>query len=273
MNQKIISVALLACVSGMTHIAVHFAVAAPQEPNPSVEHDEPHHTPLEELQVVSGVVASWTTNKGGDVDGFKVGDNVAVHFPPHHGEQISAWLKLQDDVTVFAKPKSRPDGSETMEAVVLQRGEGAMQIPGPKPHHPKQNHGNPHGGKPRPVHAGDRGEPLMSVRGKVTELHENREGIVDGFKVDAKTEVKFPPHQSKAILAMIHVGSDVAVDGRRHETPKGDTHLHADRVSSGSAVIEIDRPETGKHDGPPPHVQIVDELRKIREVLGEQGSR
>jgi len=65
----------------------------------------------------------------------------------------------------------------------------------------------------------------------------------------------------------------MVVDGRRHETPKGDIHLHANRISSGNTVIEIDRPEPKKHEVHPPHVQIVDELRKIRELLEEQGSR
>lgn len=302
MNHRVLSVALLACLSGLALIAFPFVdAAAPDNDAPHKTH-EPEHMPLEKLSIVTGTVASWTTNKGGDVDGFKVGESVVVHFPPHHGEQVSAWLKLEDEVTVFAKPKSRPDGTEVMEAVVLQHGDDAMQVPGPKPHHPKPHEGKPHAGKPGPGHAGDHREQLMSVRGKVTELHENREGVVDGFKVDAKTEVKFPPHQSKAIMASVQVGSEVVVDGRRHETPKGDIHVHADRISSGDSAITIDRPEPKKQAGPPPHakegpkgpggpkgheasekeddehgkpphVQIVDELRKIRELLQEQGSR
>jgi len=324
MNRRIIFIALLTCKGGLALIAFPFVDAAPPDSDATHEHDETRHMPLEMLSSVTGKVASWTTNKGGDVDGFKFSENAVVHFPPHHGEQVSAWLKLEDDVTVFAKPKSRPDGTEVMEAVVLQRGEEAMPVPGPKPHHideaawqyiwyleamqvraPKPHHPKPHGGKPGPGHAGDHEEQPMSVHGKVTELHENREGVVDGFKVDAKTEVKFPPHQSEAVLASIQVGGEVVVEGRRHETPKGDIHLHANRVSSGDAVFEIDRPEPKKHEvhpphgkkgpegpkgpkrpngregdkekdgdhGKPPHVQIVDELRKIRELLEEQGSR
>ncbi len=294
MNRSIIPIALLACLSGLAFIAFSFVDAAPPDSDATHKHDEPRHRPLDKLSIVTGKVASWTTNKAGDVDGFKVGENAIVHFPPHHGEQFSAWLKLEDDVTVFAMPKSRPDGAEVMEAVVLQRGDEAMQVPGPKPPQTK-----PPEGKPEPDHAGHRDDQLTSLRGKVTELHENREGVVDGFKVDAKTEVQFPPHQSGVILASVQVGSEVVVDGRRHETPKGDIHLHADRISSGDAVIKIDRPEPKKHEGPPPHgkkgpegskeregdkgivddhgkpphVQIVEELRKIRELLEEQGSR
>ncbi len=281
MNRKISSIVLLTCLSGLALIAFPFVDAAPPDTDARHESHEPQRMRLEKLSIVTGNVATWTTNKGGDVDGFTVGENVVVHFPPHHGEQVSAWLKLEDEVTVLAKPKSRPDGTKVMEAVVLQRGDDAMQVPGPKP---------------RPEQASDREEQLMSVRGKVTELHENREGIIDGFKVDAKTEVKFPPHQSKAIMASVQVGGEVVINGRRHETPKGDIHVHADRISSGDSEIAIDRPEPKTNDGPPPHakmgpqghesgvkedreygkpphVQIVDELRKIRELLEEQGSR
>lgn len=101
-------------------------------------------------------------------------------------------------------------------------------------------------------------------------------------------------------MASVQLGSEVVVDGRRHETPKGDVHLHADRILTGDYVLAIDRPEPKKHDGPPPHaqkgrkghqqghekdeeedcdhgkpphVQIVNELRKIRELLEEQGPR
>jgi len=149
MNRRIISIALVTCLSGVALIAFPFVDAAPPDSDGTHEHDEPRHKPLEKLSTVTGKVASWTTN---------------------------------------------------------------------------------------------------------------REGVVDGFKVDAKTEVKFPPHQSEAILASVRVGGEVVVDGRRHETPKGDLHLHANRVSSGDTVIEIDRPEPKKHEGHPPHVQIVDEL-------------
>lgn len=299
MNRRIVLLALLTCLSGIAIVAFPIVDAALPESGAPHEPNAPQHIPLEKLSIVTGKVASWTTSKGGDTDGFKVSEDVVVHFPPHHGKQVSAWLQLEDDVTIFAKLKPRPDGSEVMEAVVIQRGDDAMQVPGPKPHHLKPHDGEPHGGKSGPGHAGNHEEQLMSVRGKVTEMHENREGIVDGFLIDAKTEVKFPPHQSTAITANVQVGSEVVVDGRRHETPKGDVHLHADRISSGDSVVPIDRPGPKRHEGPPPHakkdpkgnggpkgdtkhdddhgqpphVQIVDELRKIREVLEEKGSR
>ncbi len=266
--------------------------AAPPDSDVKRVHDETRHAPLEKLVIASGKVAGWTTNKGGDVDGFRVGESNLIHFLPHHGEQVSSWLKIEDKVTVFATLKSRPDGTEVMEAVILQRGDEAMHVPGPKVPMPFDSQA--HSKKTEPQ------EELMSARGKVTELHENREGNVDGFKIDGKTEVKFPPHLSKSILASVQVGSEVVVDGRRHETPQEEIHLHADRVSSRDVVIEIDRPQPKKVDenpvhgkkgpggakgprgnvdrdeeshGKPAHMQIVDELRKIRELLEEQGAR
>lgn len=295
MNRRTHSIALLAGLSGLAIIAFPFVTAGQPDSDANTELGVHHHPTLEKISIVTGKVASWTTNKGGDVDGFKVGENTVVHFPPHHGQEVSTWLKLEDDVTVFAKLKSRPDGSEVMEAVVMQRGDDAMLVPGPKPRPGQPHHPKPHDRKLGPDNTGDREEQPMSVRGKVTEMHENREGIIDGFKVDAKSEVKFPPHQSEAILLSIRVGDEVVVDGHRHETPKGDIHLHAHRVSSGETVIEVDRPAPKKHErnashekpfpkghdgekgkgnvqGRPPHVQIVDELRKIRELLQDQGA-
>lgn len=187
MNRRILAAALLACVSGVALIAFSFVDAAPPITDSPQAANEPERMSLEKLTIVAGKIASWTSNKDGDVDGFKVGENTLVHFPPHHAEEVSAWLKIDDDVTVFAKPKSRPDGTELMEAVVLRRGEEAKRVPSPRPREGKQG----------PGYAADQEEQRMSVSGKVTELHENREGIVDGFKVDDKAEVKFPPHQTR----------------------------------------------------------------------------
>jgi len=289
MIAKLSFLAISAMLVSAGLFAYSFVNAAP--PKHHADGDAPghQHAALERLTVVSGKIADWTTNKPGDVDGFRLDSQALVHFPPHHGDAMQEWLKPDEAVTVFAKPKSRSDGGEVMEAVIIQSGDTAMHVPGPAPKpEPKSRpttdgHKHEHEHEHEHEHDAKKPEPPMSARGKITSLQENQHGDVDGLVIDEETEVKFPPHMGLSVLASVQVGSEVVVDGRRHETPKGEIHLHADKIASGDTVIEIERPEPKPHDekeagkgmhkqGKEPHEQIVDELRKIRELLESQGN-
>lgn len=268
MKRLTVLFAMIGLLAASTLVVLPFLHAVP--PQPAGHYGPPGHegSSLEALTVVTGKLTGWAKNEAGDFDGFTIEGESSIHFPPHHGTEVSQWLKPGDEVTVFATMKKRLGGEETAEAVVIQKGSSAKKIAGPPPKHDQH--------KPQEEPA------AMSVSGKVTAIHENHDGNRDGFTVDDKTEVKFPPHESETIFARtkIVIGSQVTVDGRRHQTPKGDIHLHAERVSSGEIMVEIKRPEAKQHpSGPPhakdanrkPHEQIISELKKIRNVLEEQG--
>lgn len=237
---------------------------------------------LEVLKVVEGKVVELTRNKPGDVDGWKLSNGSTIHFPPHVGKELEKTIEVGATVRVLAKKKLHPDGSEVQEAITIENGEIAFFVAPPAskpPHDPQPSpHAEAHAAS-HPGHAAPpkpRDEIPMTATGKVREFHENKGGDVDGFLLgEEATEVRFPPHLSQQVQSVVRVGESIVVHGRRHETPKGDNHLHADKITAGDKTISIDRP-TPKHEGPkheagPEHggplEEIMRELREIRRMI------
>lgn len=127
----------------------------------------------------------------------------------------------------------------------------------------------------------------MKAEGVVAELLTNPKGDVDGLKLEDETEVKFPPHLGTELDAIVKTGEKVLVQGRRHVTPKGDIHLHADRIEVASTGVAIER-RPPEHGAPPPpkpghrdpmsedvartQKEILRELREIRQLLEKKSS-
>jgi hypothetical protein len=128
----------------------------------------------------------------------------------------------------------------------------------------------------------------MNARGAVTEMNDNRHGDVDGFVLSDGTEVKFPPHQAEQLSGLVRRGDEVRVEGRRHETPHGDIHLHADRITAVASGRALDRDEPGlpprearpaperraPDDRDAPHAasndEILRELRALRRLVEDK---
>ena len=203
---------------------------------------------LEVLKLAEGKVVELTKNKPGDLDGWKLSSGLIVHFPPHVGKELEKSIAVGASVRVLSKLKSRPDGSEAHEAVTIESGTIAYLV---APHTPKPprapENGPPAGLDTQPL---PKGETPMSLTGKVGEFHRNKGGDIDGFKIGEEViEVKFPPHLAEKVQAAVKMYHLITVHGRRHETPKGDIHLHADKIIAGDQTIVIDRPAP-KHEVP-----------------------
>jgi hypothetical protein len=232
----------------------------------------------ESQEVIRGAIESFHKNDHDDVDGLVLKRGVTVRFPPHMGKAVTELAAIGDEVQIRVERVTRPRGEVVLEVRRIEHDGKAVVVEGP-PRGPK--------GK-----AGPKGEPghdaRMKVEGVVAELLTNPKGDVDGLKLDDKTEVKFPPHLGAELKAMAKPGEKVLVAGRRHVTPKGDVHLHADRIeiASTGAVIERRPPE---HAGPPPRPkgdhhgpaaddvsrtqkEILQELREIRRLLDKKSS-
>ncbi len=114
----------------------------------------------------------------------------------------------------------------------------------------------------------------MKAKGKIVEIQENKHGDADGFLLSDGTTVKFPPHVGESLMNDLKVGKLIDVNGRRHETPKGEVHLHADEIISGGYTYTIDSPKPPKH-GPEQEAwmtkrqadEMLAELRAIRALL------
>lgn len=239
----------------------------------------------QEDEMLRGQVTELLRNPQDDVDGFRLADGTVVRFPPHVGVKVAELIGPGDEVEVRGRDETRPDGAEVFEASRIDSGDRTIAVRAP--HGPK---GDPkHGSKGDPKHGpkpGPKPGPPMAAAGRVASFAENRHGDVDGLTLDDGTVVKVPPHRGADLQDAVAVGDDVRIEGRRHETPKGDVHLHADRVTAGGRTWlrddSDDRP--APHDGPAPHdrpvppraeapdngvsnADLLRELREIRRVL------
>lgn len=53
------------------------------------------------------------------------------------------------------------------------------------------------------------------------------DGEINGFALDDSTQIRFPPHLSDDVRAVVSEGDRVSVKGHTHTTPKGDIHFKA----------------------------------------------
>lgn len=213
---------------------------------------------LQELKNVEGTVSDVIKNDRDEVDGWKLQSGELIHFPPHAYGGLRSWIESGDTVRVMAAPETLPDGREVFKAVTIQAGDRTVRIQPPAP--------------PRPDAPYEREEEPMKAEGTIVSLHENHHGDVAGFMLSDDTEVKFPPHNWEALLEGMKVGDEAVVKGRRHETPEGDVHLHAEEITAGGFVYTIDRPKPPKHGHEDWMTRrqaddLLEEVRAIRELL------
>lgn len=211
-------------------------------------------------ETISGRVKSFLKNDKGDTDGISMENGATIHFPPHTSLSIMKMVSVGDRIEVRGHELTLPKGDVVIEAERIEKGGQTIDIGQPR---------RPGGPKP-PRGPGHEFEKTMSAKGTIKEFVSNRHGDVDGFLLSDGTEVKLPPHQAAELRRLAKVGAEVSVDGRRHETPKGDVHLHADRIvdTASGRAIERDEPHKGRHV--PPHVEILDELRELRRLIESQ---
>lgn len=209
-------------------------------------------------------VTELLKNDHDDVDGLQLDSGDRVHFPPHMGPQITAIVKVGNQVEVEGRPEVTPKGERVFEISQITSGKETVRIAHPRPKHgPKAKHD----------------EEPMTAQGKVAEYASNPHGDVDGLILKDGTVVKFPPHQSSELQELVQVGDEVKIEGRRHVTPHGDVHLHADVVTANGQSVERDGPKHGpkpprhavRAGGPeePTNAEILHELREIRKLLSE----
>jgi hypothetical protein len=229
-------------------------------------------------------------NDHDDVDGLSLSDGAEIRFPPHIGRRVAARLKVGDQIEVEGRDEVRPRGEKVFEARRITSGETTIEIDAPPPPPPPRGPRGPRGEDEKP----------MNAKGVVSSYATNPEGEVDGLMLTDGVEVKLPPHQGKELQRLVSKGDEVTVEGRRHETPEGDVHLHADRVTVVSTGRSIERDEPRDRRPPPrgqrgpgvdrgpgvrrghgaeadrpeaPHEEILRELREIRRLIEAQSRK
>lgn len=116
----------------------------PSPPKPhGPEHRGPEHQAHETMSV-TGAIADFHVNKGGDVDGFILNDDAKteVKFPPHMGDDVQAKVAKGDHVTVVGDRHETPHGDVHLHAKEIKAGDNTITVerPEPKPHDEKGGH-------------------------------------------------------------------------------------------------------------------------------------
>jgi hypothetical protein len=228
----------------------------------NVQGNEPQGTKNQKMtteETISGRVKELVKNDHGDIDGLLMASGSTVHFPPHHGVAVAKLVSPGDRIEVRGHEHVLPKGEVIFEARRIESGGESIDIDRPRP---------PRGPKPpRGPRREREQETPMQATGTIQAFMTNPHGDVDGLRLSDDTEVKFPPHQGDSLHALAKAGDEVRVEGRRHETPRGDIHLHADRIvaTASGRVLERDEPHRGRPA--PPHEEILHELRKLRRLI------
>jgi hypothetical protein len=224
----------------------------------------------EEELMRSGTVKEFMKNDHLDTDGIRMDDGTIVHFPPHIGRKVVQTFNVGDTIKVEGRNETRPEGEVVFEVTKIIGASQTIVVDHPSPPLKRtKRHEN---------------DTPLNTKGTVKVLVRNHQGDVDGFLLSEETEVKIPPHQGVELIELVHVGDLVRIEGRRHVTPHGDIHLHADRivVDASGKVFQRDEPGLNK-PGPPHHhadfkvetekvhgptnVEIMQELREIRLLI------
>jgi hypothetical protein len=256
------------------------------------------HNDVDGLALENGREVHFPPHVGKEVEKhLKAGDSVIVvgrEETRPKGEKVFAAVRLEAKAATIkvGPPKDKPEPKPGLKPGPKGDKPPAKHKPGP-PEHAKQG--------PPPKHEAAQPETPMKVVGKVEKLLKNDKGDIDGLLLADKTEVKFPPHQGEALAKLVAVGDEVKVAGHRHEGPNGDVHLHARIIVAVASGKTLERegpghpgevppkpkhdgpkhdgpkhgpkhggPEKPKHDEPPPHEEILRELRELRKLVEEK---
>ncbi|SFJ59887.1 OB-fold nucleic acid binding domain-containing protein [Planctomicrobium piriforme] len=230
---------------------------------------------MEGEEMLSGKVTELLKNDHDDVDGLLLDNGLQIHFPPHIGRKVVELVGKGDRVEVEGRKETLPRGEVVFEARRIESQGETIMVDRPAP--------------PRGPKGKGRFEKPMNADGVISEMHENHRGDIDGFLLEDETEVKFPPHLSAELQELVQAGDEVRVEGRRHVTPHGDVHLHADRIIAVASGKTLERDEPGAGPGPrpappakpsrdagidrdagPTNAEIMKELRELRKLVERQ---
>lgn len=130
-------------------------------------------------------------------------------------------LQQGDQLVVIGQERTNPHGEFHLKPrFIVNLKSGALidvkAYPPPHKQHPKDE------------------VDAVSAAGVVSEFRTGKHGETNGFALADGTEVRFPPHLSDEVIAVVSEGDRVSVNGHMHMTPKGDIHLKAQSITNES---------------------------------------
>lgn len=160
------------------------------------------------LQETRGTVTQFLLNPHGELDGFILGKNRQVHFPPHMSKQVARYISIGDAIKVRGvKPRS----ADIVAAVLLTSSSG-VKIFDEGPHRDGERHEKPHVEK-RPTEV--TGEVKLSLYGPKGELR--------GALLTNGTSIRMPPHAAAELVSYLEPGAHIQVWGHGVKNRHGKT--------------------------------------------------
>jgi hypothetical protein len=167
------------------------------------------------LQVTLGTVTQFLLNPHGELDGFVLGKDKQVHFPPHLSKQAAKHVSIGDAVRVRGV---KPRLADIIAAVSLTA-KGGFVILDEGPGHGDERHQKPEVEK-RAMEA--TGEVKLSLYGPKGELR--------GALLDDGTSLRMPPHAAGELAAYLTPGAHVQAWGHGVKNKYGRT-LEIDEIA------------------------------------------
>lgn len=169
---------------------------------------------------VDGTLGSFRTGTNGETNGFFLGTNpgsTEVGFPASVSSQVTAIVSVGSTVRVSGCLHTSPSGSTRLEAQTITNTQNGQTVTvGSSP--------------PEPPTC-----TSTTVQGTLVEFVTSPSGSVRGFDLNTNPgtlEIRFPPHVSSQVTAIVAVGNSVSVTGCTHTGPMGDTHFNAQTITN-----------------------------------------
>jgi hypothetical protein len=178
------------------------------------------------LQETRGTVTQFLLNPRGELDGFILGTDKQVHFPPHLSRQVAKHVKVGGKVKVRGV---KPRAADVVAAVQVTSGTGAV-ILDEGPHQHGEKHEKPYVDK-RPMEM--TGEVRLSLYGPKGELR--------GALLTDGTSIRMPAHAAEVLSSYLEPGAHVQVWGHGVKNKYGRT-IEVDDIAQ--LVDAEDLPET-----------------------------
>ena len=160
------------------------------------------------LQETRGTVTQFLLNPHGELDGFVLGKDKQVHFPPHMSKQVLKHISIGDKVSVRGV---KPRMADIVAAVQLTSSTGVIMLD-EGPHQDGVKHEKPHVEK-RPMET--TGEVKLSLYGPKGELR--------GALLTDGTAIRMPPHAAAELSNYLEPGAHIQVWGHGVKNKYGHT--------------------------------------------------
>jgi len=193
---------------------------------------DPAHVPE-----TPGHLDRFLLNPHGDVEGMILTDGTKVHIPPHLSDAMCAAVHPGDAIKVRGV---RPRAADMIAAVAIETADSARIVDnGPPEHHPKHHKKK----KPSPGHIAHAGRQPMQANGVVQRVLHGPKGEVRGALLEDGRIVRWPPHETDAIVGLLVLGSALAIRGEGR-VPGFGTVIEAREVGASADTV---RPVKDKH--------------------------